>query len=143
MTESKPLFSKILILRVIGSAANDRSHAEISFRIGWWGSWVLVTSEVTRHMNDDSGNSGIPRTFRAFQESKNVGIPRIQKRYVFLCFSLLCFFIVYPCTVAIVGGLRRRFVSKVPYRQAAPSCPAGRPSEAQPTLQNRAAHTAE
>ena len=52
----------------MGSAENDRSHAEISFRICWWGSWVLVTSEVTRHLNDDSGNFGIPRTFWAFQE---------------------------------------------------------------------------
>ena len=68
MTGSKPLFSKILIFRVIGSAENDRSHAEISFRICWWGSWVLVTSEVTRHLNDDSVNSVIPRTFWAFQE---------------------------------------------------------------------------
>ena len=44
-------------------AEKNRSHAEISFRICWWVSWVLVTSEVTRHLNDDSGHLGIPRTF--------------------------------------------------------------------------------
>ena len=35
--------------------------------------WVLVTSEVTRHLNDDSGNSGIPVTFWAFQETFRPG----------------------------------------------------------------------
>ena len=44
------------------------SHTTISFRICWWGSWVLVTSEVPRHMNDDLRNFVIPRNFWAFQE---------------------------------------------------------------------------
>ena len=57
------LFKDLSFWCVIGSAENDRSHAEISFRIFWWGSWVLVTSEVARHLNDDSGHLGIPRTF--------------------------------------------------------------------------------
>ena len=41
MTGSKPLFLKIGICRAIVSAENDRSHAEISFHIYWWGSWAL------------------------------------------------------------------------------------------------------
>ena len=62
------LFNLLFIFRVIGSPENDNRHTIISFRILWWESWVLVTSEVPRHLNDDSGNSGIPRTSWAFQE---------------------------------------------------------------------------
>ena len=51
----------------IESAENDRSHTNFSFRICWWGSWALVTSEVPRHMNDDSGNSGIARIQEPWQ----------------------------------------------------------------------------
>ncbi len=33
----------------------------------WWVFWVLVTSEVTRHLPDDSGNSDIPQIQQAWQ----------------------------------------------------------------------------
>ena len=34
----------------------------------WWGSWVLVTSEVPRQVNDDLVNLVIAKTFWLFQE---------------------------------------------------------------------------
>ena len=61
-------FRRFDFFRVIGSDGKDNRHTTISFCICWWGSWVLVTSEVPRHMNDDSGIFVIPRSFWAFQE---------------------------------------------------------------------------
>lgn len=70
---SKPLFSKICIFRVIESAENDNRRTNCSFRICWWGSWVLVTAEVTRHMTDDLGKHVVPRRFQSFQEPSGPG----------------------------------------------------------------------
>jgi len=63
-------FERFELFCVIGSAENDRSHTEISFHICCWGSWVMVTSQLTRHLNVASG---------IFRSKNLLNTPRIQE----------------------------------------------------------------